>query len=325
MKRFLLLFAALIVPLWVGGQTIQIGSSWFDGMDMYRAVQADGGRIRFQPVHEGVGTVLELTPISDSIGEYTMQEVGGNSNLPEPDMVVPVEEDGRMMLAVYRRNQITKLFEKTDRSSESIVLERWLPTVVGLYKCKTPDGALWDVEISHNTITVNGQSAGFVAEILPNGHPCDILDVQGGPVQGTWHLVRTADGFNIYRCETDGAGHISTQTDVPYVMSWADTSKSRWSFLSEVFVIPVIYRKSTLSLMRNSILARHGYVFQPRDQRKYFKSQPWYKAARDNNSIKLSFIEQMNIARLRGEEAKPDAVRRFVTEEEPGVPNPKTE
>ena len=33
----------------------------------------------------------------------------------------------------------------------------------------------------------------------------------------------------------------------------------------------------------------------------------------------LNFIEQMNIARIQGEEAKPDALRKRVTEEAPGI------
>ena len=102
------------------------------------------------------------------------------------------------------------------------------------------------------------------------------------------------------------------------MLTWEDPDEPRWSFLSTEFVIPTFYKKSTLTLMRNTIQAMHGYVFTDKKLNKYFTAQPWYKPVANNGSIHLNFIEQMNIARLLAEESKPDAERRMVTEEEPG-------
>ena len=50
-----------------------------------------------------------------------------------------------------------------------------------------------------------------------------------------------------------------------------------------------------LRLMRNSILAHNGYVFQSPDLQEYFGKEPWYKPADNNDNIQLSLLERLNI------------------------------
>ena len=66
------------------------------------------------------------------------------------------------------------------------------------------------------------------------------------------------------------------------------------------------FSKSQLRLMRNEILARHGWTFQSKDLKDYFSKQPWYKPVADNNSIKLSIIEMTNVQLIKSEEAEED-------------------
>ena len=47
-----------------------------------------------------------------------------------------------------------------------------------------------------------------------------------------------------------------------------------------------------------------------------FESQPWYKPVADNNTIKLSIIEQTNIQLLKSEEAVPDDERGYMPKPE---------
>lgn len=58
-----------------------------------------------------------------------------------------------------------------------------------------------------------------------------------------------------------------------------------------------------LRLVRNEILARHGYRFTSPDLKEHFESQSWYHPVDDNSSIKLNIIEQTNIAMIKSEEA----------------------
>jgi len=62
--------------------------------------------------------------------------------------------------------------------------------------------------------------------------------------------------------------------------------------------------KQELRLMRNAIMARHGYRFKSPDLQKYFDEQDWYIAGNDNNAIKLSLVEQANIQLIKSEEAE---------------------
>ena len=64
------------------------------------------------------------------------------------------------------------------------------------------------------------------------------------------------------------------------------------------------FDKSTLRIMRNAILARHGYRFQSKDLQEYFANEPWYKPAASNDKIKLSFVEQLNMELIKHVEAE---------------------
>lgn len=71
------------------------------------------------------------------------------------------------------------------------------------------------------------------------------------------------------------------------------------------------FSKDQLRLMRNEILARHGWKFQAKDLQEYFGSQPWYKPGNDNKAIKLNVIEQLNIQLIKSEETVPDTFRSY--------------
>jgi len=69
------------------------------------------------------------------------------------------------------------------------------------------------------------------------------------------------------------------------------------------------FSKSQLRLMRNEILARHGWKFQSKDLQDYFGQQSWYKPVADNNSIELNIIELTNIQLIKSDEAEDDENR----------------
>ena len=318
LKRIILSFIALAASLGLYAQGIPNGSVWFDGMDMYKANVLPVGIIQLSTTNAGQKVTFELTPLPGSSGQYTMFNPADINDEKIDDFVMQVEEDGRDMLVVYRENKIYKLFEKTDKSFHEIVFDRWLPTVDGKFMATAPDGTVVHAVIDDWTVTVDGEDCPFQAVTRPNGHPFDVLNILTGPIKGVWYLARTVDGFNAYRSEIGEDGGIKIVEETPWVLTWEDSDEPRWSFLSTEFVIPSFYKKSTLTLMRNTIQAMHGYVFPDKKLNKYFQEQPWYQPVANNGAVRLNFIEQMNIARLLAEESKPDAERRLVTEEEPG-------
>jgi hypothetical protein len=62
------------------------------------------------------------------------------------------------------------------------------------------------------------------------------------------------------------------------------------------------FPRKQLRLMRNAILARHGYTFKSKDLRDYFSKKSWYKPGTNNAAIKLNVIEQTNVELIKSEE-----------------------
>ena len=77
--------------------------------------------------------------------------------------------------------------------------------------------------------------------------------------------------------------------------------------LNRAYLRDMVSSKQELRLLRNKILAYHGYRFQSKDLQEYFGKIRWYKPVNDNNAIKLNIIEQTNIQLIKSEEAeRPD-------------------
>ena len=74
--------------------------------------------------------------------------------------------------------------------------------------------------------------------------------------------------------------------------------------LNRAYLAGSVSTKQQLRLLRNKILAYHGYRFQSEDLQEYFSTIAWYKPGNDNNAIKLNIIEQTNIQLIKSEEAE---------------------
>ncbi len=65
-----------------------------------------------------------------------------------------------------------------------------------------------------------------------------------------------------------------------------------------------------LRLMRNEILARHGYRFSDPELAAHFGAQPWYRPTDGNAEDKLTAVERRNIERIRKAEEQTRAAER---------------
>lgn len=123
----------------------------------------------------------------------------------------------------------------------------------------------------------------FLAIRKPNG---DIM----------WSMVLTPDGLadclaQEERLEGELPGDILTNT------------------LLNRHYLSKIPNKKELRLMRNEILARHGYRFSSPDLKEWFEGMPWYTPCEDNNAIKLNIIEEANVQLIKSEEADRQPVK----------------
>lgn len=104
-----------------------------------------------------------------------------------------------------------------------------------------------------------------------------------------WTMVLTPD--NEANCEA--------QQEALKKANWEDEVSNRLLNTPYLMDIP----REQLRLMRNEILARHGYTFKSKDLRDYFSSKWWYKPGTNNATIKLNIIEQTNVELIKSEEA----------------------
>lgn len=73
--------------------------------------------------------------------------------------------------------------------------------------------------------------------------------------------------------------------------------------LNRAYLSANVATKEELRLLRNKILAYHGYRFQSEDLQEYFGKIAWYKPVDDNSTIKLDIVEQTNLQLIKSEEA----------------------
>ena len=76
--------------------------------------------------------------------------------------------------------------------------------------------------------------------------------------------------------------------------------------LNRAYLRSNVATNAELRLLRNKILAYHGYRFQSKDLQEHFGKMAWYKPVDDNSTIKLDIIEQINIQLIKSEEAERD-------------------
>ena len=72
--------------------------------------------------------------------------------------------------------------------------------------------------------------------------------------------------------------------------------------LNRAYLQSNVATKEELRLLRNKILAYHGYRFQSKDLQEYFAKVDWYKPGNNNNAIRLDIIEQTNLQLIKSEE-----------------------
>ena len=313
MRKLIIFISFVFASLGLQAQSIPNGSEWFTGSMQFEAKVLKSGAVQMYMMNEGEEIEYVLVPDSGKKGQYTYVDL-----LDEENTLKLIQRGGQTILAQYDPfNHLEGIYELTDRIFEENLMTRFLHRICGTYSFSVPGKGSTPLVIGEKTVTVDGVPARFNAPTF-NSYPMDILDIEDGPWKGMWHFVMTASGLNAYRTSIDEYGMTEDLDEKPVVLVWDDPDRGRWDFLSKDFVTSLPYTKQTLRIMRNAIMAKHGYVFKSEELKLLFEFEPWYEAAPDNESIKLSLIEEMNVARIQAEEAKSDD-ERYVTEEEPGL------
>lgn len=334
MKYIFSITMLLLSFLAAGAQSVKNETSWTDGdatyHTEYRTMNTERGQenviffLGMSP-HEG-GFEFVLRPVPGKTGEYTLYAdetdyVPLNGNVG--DRVQHLQKDGINALIV--RNAQGRATDVLVRDNMSIIRiwERDLTSIfAGEYRIDPTGGKQPAQDCDLWTITNETVTPGRGATETPLyyeqlwDYPQNVLRID----EHMWQLMPTVFGINVYPVRIVGEDEDFERIGEGRSMYWNNSAKGRFHFLSERLCnLPILMKfdKPTLRLMRNEIMARHGYVFSSPDLINHFSKQQWYKPGTDNAAIRLSTIEQLNVELIQALEAKEQDPENVVKTEQP--------
>ena len=288
---------------------------WYDGAIVYSAENIEGGSVLMNAMDEGeehefvLRYSKEVTP-----GQQIYTVANGNPNMVnEYDAGTTVRQqktEGWDVICFYDSENRLKsvLSGESEWDAQKLNAARWRNQILGEYAVEGKRFTWsWEslsinqISYPYEIITFNGRVTGFIT-IKP-------VDGARNELEGTWEVVPTLEGITLYSVDTesDGAPWGWKRSGKEHRLAWSNPGVGRFFYASTTLLNDRQFRrfdKPTLRIMRNAILARHGYRFQSDDLNSYFGSQAWYKPAESNDNIKLSFVEQLNIDLIKYVEAK---------------------
>lgn len=291
---------------------------WYDGAITYEATHLEHNNVQMYGMDEGEEHEFILRynkEINPNHQVYTIDN-GPHHYVNEYGQGCTVrhrKEEGWDVICLYdSENRLKSVMSgESEWDSEKLNKARWINQMIGEYLIEKEDECeqflnwSWEsLSINHivypyEIITFNGRVTGFIT----------IKHVDGAlnELEGTWEVVPTLRGFMLYSVDTT-TGFTPWEwkrTGKEYELAESNPGVGRFFFASTTLLNDKWFRRfdqKTLRIMRNSILARHGYVFQSQDLKEYFSNESWYKPAENNDNIKLSFVEQLNLELIKSVE-----------------------
>jgi hypothetical protein len=290
-------------------QGIPSDSKWYDGWNNYVASNWDGGSTLMQVIAEGEKLEFVLVPVDGEKDCFILEkspDADAVLSYPVGLVVKRVREDGLEVLCLHDGNdRLVGVMASTRMPARVVSALNMNTRLKGSYKVDSTGDS---IVIDDGVGLFNGKKVYFKMDSF-NDMATGVLKIDtGSPLEGSWEFVPTLSGFKVYP-GSFGQNATFQRTGEPFILVDADPGSGRFEFASKILVDNAClksYKKSTLSLMRNEILARHGYVFEDEDLKEYFSKQPWYKPAQSNDGIELSFIEKLNLKLIENAESDPE-------------------
>ena len=183
--------------------------------------------------------------------------------------------------------------------------------------------ALWNATVEGGTIIMNGE--------LPNGD-MDFFQIYKLKGKGEYGFTSDRPNFNKFNADLGCTIKYIRQDGMYFLAVRNKKGEAVWIFvltpdnlencmalqqslegeppsnmLSNALLNTAYlsrFTKEELRLMRNEILAHHGYRFQSKDLQEWFGAMDWYTPVKDNNTIHLNIIEQTNVQLMKCIEAQ---------------------
>jgi hypothetical protein len=295
---------------------------WYDGEITYTATHLEHSNVRMNAMDEGEELEFILRYDNEVNPEHQVYTVlkGGHDITTARNAGLTAHRqkaEGLDVICIYDCDGLLKtvMVGQKEWDAEKLNKNLWMEQTKGRYSAKgTGKGKKmidWDMEelsidgivYPYELYCFNGRATGFIRVDEVPGEPNEL--------EGTWQVVPTLEGLHLYSVNTETA--ISPwgweRDGREYILTRTDLKSGRFDYASRILLNDMQFRhldKKALRIMRNEILARHGYRFKSKDLQEYFGKQTWYKPQKDNSKIRLSFIEQLNVELIKYAEAQPE-------------------
>ena len=309
MKKYLLLLLLCVASANLMAQSIPSDSKWYDGWNNYVASNWDGGSTLMQVIAEGEKLEFVLVPVDGEKDCFILEkspDADAVLSYPVGLVVKRARGDGLEVLCLLDGNdRLVGVMSKTRMPARVVSALNMNTRLKGSYKVDSTGDS---IVIDDGVGLFNGKKVYFKMDSF-NDMVTGVLKIDtGSPLEGSWEFVPTLSGFKVYPGSFDQNATFR-RTGEPFILVDSDPGSGRFEFASKILLDNAClksYNKSTLRLMRNEILARHGYVFEDEDLKEYFSKQPWYKPVQSNEGIELSFIEKLNVGLIENAESDPE-------------------
>ena len=297
--------------------------SWYDGSLVYSATTQEAGRVLMNSSAEGEEWEFILVPVPGKYGTYNVTDGPNDAMNRFEGCTVRHEQDNMLdALCFYDEDGRFKAVmsnEAAESDAEVLNRKRWISQIAGDYFFNevegetrigiselpgqdgrygmTVDGVITKLEV----VTFNGIVTGFIR----------VSEMGGTPFMGTWEVVPTLDGLDLYYVEEAPDSYFFEwkRTGMAYYLTKSDNGSGQCRFdyaLTTLLNDKLLSSmdKATLRVMRNYILARPGYKFSSPDLQQYFEREAWYSPRSSNDGIsgELSLLERLNIELIKAEE-----------------------
>ncbi|MBR5686041.1 MAG: YARHG domain-containing protein [Muribaculaceae bacterium] len=290
---FLILFSAITLQ----AENIEQGSMWYNGAIVYHASNLNGNVVMNAMV-EGEELEFMLVPETGKPDTYRVT-AGPNDGYfvyDEGMTIRHLQQEGLDVLCLYDTSgNLYRLLSKTDEwDNQPLNEDHWMEMIRGTYTMQ--DGTR--VTIDRTKANIGGYYI-TVKPVTFNGLTTNLInfDENETPLNGTLEVVPTISGLELHPVDFDDYGFWHRLPVDSIVLTESDPNQGRFDFAREMLLYGndiYDYNLTMLRLMRNGILAHHGYAFQTQDLQEYFQCEPWYKAGDNNEDIKTSLLEQLN-------------------------------
>ena len=295
---------AQVLPRVLPMADLAAGSLWYNGALVYDAKPWEDGSFRFNAMSEGEEHEFVLTPVTEGTDLFVLYD-GPDDAVNQYESAAyarRIRKEGLDVICFYdKQNRLTDVLQATQVwDSQALNVAQWMALLCGNYQSE--DGK--DVVIDEVRSTYNGTAMSLQA-VTFNGMVTGVLDFgNGGPfLTGKVEAVPTPEGLRLTEVKMNEGEPWFERTVSYYDLKWAG-DRSRFAFTGNTLLNGVLHRydKPLLRIMRNAILASHGYVFKSKDLKAYFEAQPWYRPAASNAAVKLSLLEELNLALIQAAE-----------------------